>query len=131
MHSPHCHMGVTFIFLAGALGAVDAGAQAPGRAPSQSPAVLTAFAGEPVLARTANLVVDDVPLAQALRELRHRSGVPIAFSDNLLPDARRTCSCADITVAEALDRLLRGSGLRYVLVETQVLIEPLPRAKTD
>jgi len=77
----------------------------------------------------ARLHVEGALLSDALRELQTRSGVPLAYSPSLLPGQRRvTCDCAGSTVAQALDRLLDGTGFRYEELSGQVLVErkPLP-----
>jgi len=105
-------------------------AQRPARLASQRFDSMALDETEPLLDRPARLVVRDATLSRALNELRQSSGVPIAFSDNLLPpNERRSCDCRYLTVAKALDRLIEGTGLRYVVIETQVLIEPIPRPR--
>jgi len=77
----------------------------------------------PLLERRARLDVEDVPLADALTALQRTSGVPLAFSPDLLPAAAdRTCRCTDVTVRVALEQLLSGTGLRYVEGRRQVLV---------
>ncbi len=77
----------------------------------------------PLLERPARLDVRAVPLEQGLRALQRSSGVPVAYSPDLLPgEARVDCPCSDLTVAGALDRLLLGTGLTYTEGRRQVLI---------
>lgn len=82
---------------------------------------------ETQLARPAKLMVRDVSLAAALVDLRHSSGVPIAFSPSLLPALSVSCFCEELTVGEALDYLLARTAFRYVVVDHQILIERSPR----
>ncbi|MBI4540567.1 MAG: carboxypeptidase-like regulatory domain-containing protein, partial [Gemmatimonadetes bacterium] len=78
-----------------------------------------------VLQRPANLRVHDVPLAAALLELRHSSGVALAYSPSLFPaDRRVSCLCEARTVREALAHLLQGTEFRYSELGRMVLIEP-------
>ncbi len=80
------------------------------------------------LTRTARLNVQNIPLGAALVHLRQRSGVDLAYSTRVIPPARRVdCECAGVTVAEALDRMLAGTFLRYVELDGQVIIEPRAR----
>ncbi len=124
MHPPN---GLFAVLVASLMAAPAVTAQVPKPADSVQSLSVVAPAGA-LLVRPAQLTIGEVALSRALNELRHTSGVPIAFSDNLLPaNVRRSCSCADLTVGAALARLLRGTGLRYVVVETQVLIEPAAR----
>ena len=95
-----------------------------GRALAQTPAA--------ALDRQANLVVEDAPLAEALRALGRSSGTAIAFSPDVLPPRHRaTCLCRDVTVRVALDRLLAGAGLRYVERGPRILVIPVPRENPD
>jgi TonB-linked SusC/RagA family outer membrane protein len=74
-----------------------------------------------------------LPLPQGLSLLHERSGVQLAFSPSLLPETREvTCLCEDVTVGEALDRILAGTPFHYVEIGGHVVIEratppPLPR----
>ncbi|NJD20013.1 MAG: hypothetical protein FIA95_12130 [Gemmatimonadetes bacterium] len=78
-----------------------------------------------LLHRVSGLDVADVPLGEALAALQQASGVALAYSPDLVPQNRRvTCRCPKATVAQALDRLLAGTGLRYVEQRRQVLIGP-------
>jgi TonB-linked SusC/RagA family outer membrane protein len=78
-----------------------------------------------LLGLRANLDVRHVTLASALEELRSSSRASLAFSPSLLPrEPLVTCDCQVLTVGQALDRLLVGTGLRYVTVREQILIEP-------
>src|SRR5207244_4402841 len=80
------------------------------------------------LDRRANLVARDVPIRQALEELQARSGVPIAFSTDFLPESRLvTCVCEAVPVRAALDRILMGTDLQYQEMRAHVLIEPAYR----
>ena len=48
-----------------------------------------------------------------------------AFSSSLIPVGLKTsCDCADGTVRQALDRILKGTELSYSEVRGQVVIEP-------
>ena len=76
-----------------------------------------------LLDRPARLDVENVTIEVALRTLRRSSGVALAYSPDLLPEGRRvTCRCDKLTVGQALDRLLDGTGFRYQATPRQVLI---------
>jgi TonB-linked SusC/RagA family outer membrane protein len=80
--------------------------------------------GEP-LARLARLRIFDASVGTALTELQSASGVPLIFSPSLLDGKRKvSCDCAEVTVAEALDRLLAGLRFKYSQLQQSVLIEP-------
>jgi len=76
-----------------------------------------------MLDRPARLDVRDVPLEKALVLLQRASGVALAYSPDLVPDERRvSCPCKEKTVSQALDRLLKGTGLRYRLGDDNIVI---------
>lgn len=85
-----------------------------------------------LLDQPARLSIEDVSLFTGLTGLQNRSGVSLVYSPSKLPrDHRVTCNCYGITVGEALDQLLDGTGMRYSVIEPHVLIEPasLPRPR--
>ncbi len=78
-----------------------------------------------LLTRPARLDVRDVTLETGLNQLSQRSAVPIAFS----PDLARavfpvSCSCADVTVGEALDSLLGTTSLEYREMRNRIVVRP-------
>lgn len=77
-----------------------------------------------LLSKPANLEVKRVALVDALRTLRDRAGVDIAFSPNLLPHRIVSCRCARVTVDEALTRMLEGTGFDYFEMPLQIVIRP-------
>lgn len=77
-----------------------------------------------LLEQPARLKVENVVLSASLKELHRRSGVALAFSPSLLPKMHRvTCRCERLTVGEALDQILSGTGFHYVDLGPQILIE--------
>lgn len=73
----------------------------------------------------ARLQVENVPLADALAELRRSSGIPLAFSPSLLPaDRRVSCVCGSVSVGEALENILAGTGLRFDESGRHIVIRP-------
>jgi outer membrane cobalamin receptor len=84
-----------------------------------------------LLDRPARLEVHEVPLEAAVRQLSRRSGVPFAFSPDLLRGhGTVSCFCRDATVSVALDSLLTGTGLVYGETAHRVVLSPpvTPRA---
>ena len=84
-----------------------------------------------ILMKPANLHVTMVRLQEALDRLQEQSGVPVAYSPSLLPDHLVTCECLDVTVEEAVRRLLLGTGYQALPVEDQIVIrrrtlQPMP-----
>ncbi len=78
-----------------------------------------------LLERAARLDVRGVTLEAALSELWQRSGVPLAFSPDLVNgNGSVSCSCTDITVREALDSLLLGTGLTYYETSRRIVVRP-------
>lgn len=83
-----------------------------------------------LLATTARLSIEQVPLADALVRLAERSRVQIAFSPSLLPPDRIVdCDCATANVARTLDELLARTDLGYVELGSQVIV--VPRAQRE
>jgi TonB-linked SusC/RagA family outer membrane protein len=81
-----------------------------------------------LLDRPARTEVRDTPLAKALAELQHRSGVALAFSPSLLANAGSvSCLCTELTVGKALDRMLEGTPFTYAELAGQVLVERRPQ----
>lgn len=79
--------------------------------------------GPPVLDRVAGLDIESRPLGEALEALRRSSGVALAYSPDVVPlDRVVSCTCRDVTVREALTRILDGLGLQVRAVRNQVLI---------
>lgn len=78
--------------------------------------------GDP-LGRMAHLEIRDVQLVDALQTLQRSSGVPLAFSQDVLPSGRAvSCSCRRVSVAQALIRMLSGTDLVFERQGRQVLI---------
>lgn len=85
----------------------------------------TQLADSSLLNRRANLVVHAVPLEIALRDLSLRSKTPVAFSPDIVNGpALVSCSCLDVTVRDALESLLDGTGLVYAEVAGNVIVGP-------
>lgn len=79
------------------------------------------------LDRPARLEVTGVPLNYALTELSERSGVPIAFSPSRLETFGVVdCLCIDLTVAQALERLVTSRGQRYIELDEHIVIIAQP-----
>ncbi|MQA92270.1 MAG: hypothetical protein GEU90_18925 [Gemmatimonas sp.] len=76
------------------------------------------------LNRKARLSVHEAELSAALTALQIHSGATLVYSPTQLPQRQVSCQCYDMTVGEALDRLLAASRLRYSLLRGRILIEP-------
>jgi hypothetical protein len=82
-------------------------------------------AAQSVLDRRAGLSVRSAPLIDALRQLQRSANVSLAYSPDLLPPGRIvSCVCEDLTVRQALERLLRGTDLTALASGTQVRLVP-------
>ncbi len=76
-----------------------------------------------LLARPARLHIEGVGVEEAIRALQRHSGISMAYSSDLLPSDRRvSCRCDSLTVREALDTILAGTGLRYQEGRRQIFI---------
>lgn len=87
----------------------------------------TAEAHEQVhsLDRLAGVDLREASLAEALLEIRDRTGVPITFSPSLLEEYGKVeCRCSTRTVREALDQVLADTGFDWTWVGRVVLVEP-------
>lgn len=94
--------------------------------PLQTRSMVSAFRYE--LERKAGIELQGYSLKAGLAALRDQAGIPMAFSPSLLPDDLRvTCDCEHVSVEEALQRMLSGSGFRYVRVGRHIVIEPDPQ----
>lgn len=76
------------------------------------------------LGAPARLVVEDVPLSRALKELREHAAVPLAFSSTRMRgQGPVSCACEEVTVGEALQTLLSGTDFQFVELPNRILIE--------
>jgi len=107
----------------------------PRRGPAAAVFVVAVFAGamSPVsaqddpLARRAGLTVEGESLDGALRLLQSSAQIALVYSPDLLPDRTVDCACRDVTVREALEAMLEGTGLTFVAGRTLVRIVPIRR----
>ncbi len=82
-------------------------------------------AGQSPLETTARLTVRGELIDTTLRLLQRSAGVSLVYSPDLLPGDRRvSCACADVTVGQALDSILAGTGFTYTASRTQIRIVP-------
>jgi TonB-dependent starch-binding outer membrane protein SusC len=106
--------------------ASDTGAQAARLTNGGAPSIIS------LLARPARLQIGDTTLVAALVQLEQRSGVALAYSPSLLPqEVRVRCDCAELTMREALSRLLDGTIFGFAETEGQVLLAPRARVPGD
>jgi TonB-linked SusC/RagA family outer membrane protein len=90
---------------------------------STLPARTTGRVAERVLDQPARLSLPTVPLPDALTRLQQASGASIVFSPSRLPQgASAACSCAAVSVGEALHQILQGTGFRFREVGGQVIV---------
>lgn len=75
------------------------------------------------LSKRSGFAVSRLRLSEALTLLGARSGLQLAFSPSFFPaEAEISCDCAELTVSEALEEMLKGTDLRYLVVVDHVLI---------
>ena len=78
-----------------------------------------------LLDRPARLVVERLPLIDALQRLEQGSGVPLAYSPSLLPATLAvSCDCRDATLRDALNTLLGETRFTFRETDGQVLLVP-------
>lgn len=77
-------------------------------------------------AKAATLAIGAQPLGSALNELSAATGTPIAFSPALVAGRTAPAVKGHLTVRQALDQLLSGSGLVGVLEGGSVVVKQAP-----
>jgi len=88
-----------------------------------SPSVVAA---QSPLEAFARLTVQGQGIEQALRMLGRSAGVSLVYSPDLLPASGGVrCVCQDVTVRQALERILQGTGLTFRSSGTLIRIVPL------
>lgn len=86
--------------------------------------------GVDILGKNANLDVRAVSLEQALLGLQHSAGLRLAYSPSLLPsDHYVTCRCSNLSVHDAMERLLAGTHLEVFVGGEHLVIRE--RSSTD
>jgi TonB-linked SusC/RagA family outer membrane protein len=79
----------------------------------------------------AGIRILDATPAEALRLLRDHTRIRILFSPSLLPeDVRVDCDCRALSVREALERILEGTGFEFAEVRGHLLIRPEPQSNS-
>lgn len=121
-------MRAGFVLAVAMLGTIAATGGVQAQRVAAAADTLQAFSGEAsALQRPAHLEVKRVPLNVALTELSDRSGVAIAFSPSRLAmEGPVDCDCLQLTVTQALDRLLAATAYRYAEVDGHVVVIPQP-----
>ena len=104
-------------------------------AQNRSPQLLGDVAtGIPQLRRSIAINFTGVTIETALREIGRRSELPITYNDRILPKTKTVwLTREDIRTDEALQEVLRGSGLRLLALSTgQVVVvrDPEPAVGT-
>ncbi len=75
------------------------------------------------LDQPARLTAEDVSLSDGLERLHASSGVPLAYSPEILPsDHVVSCDCADMTVGRALSTMLHGLSLASTVLDGGVVL---------
>ncbi|MCB0585162.1 MAG: TonB-dependent receptor [Phaeodactylibacter sp.] len=77
-----------------------------------------------VLEQPVTIVGKGMLLEEALYQLADQENINLSFSNDILPDRRMDVEIRDENLAQALDYLLRGTGLEYRQLGTQVVIFP-------
>ena len=81
-----------------------------------------------LLDRATTLNLTGERLEEALRLLQRSTGVPLAYSPDLIPGDRPvSCECAGLSFGEALTRILSGTDLVYTATSSHVRIAPAQR----
>ncbi len=69
-----------------------------------------------------NLKLHNVSLRQALEEVSRQSGVNFVYNDALVDSIRVSCECTQYTLRQALDFLLKDTGIRYRVINRQIVL---------
>jgi hypothetical protein len=103
-----------------------------GRANHEGLTAVPAYAAErSLLAKPAGLAVRGVTLVEALSLLEFTSSVHVAFSPTSLPTGLRVnCGCEELSIAEALDRILSDTDFSYLELGNHIFVlrRPPPAA---
>ena len=95
-------------------------AATPGSAPA------SAQAQGSVMAREVGLEFEQITLPEALNRIRRSTGIGLVYSPDVIPPGRMVaCPCSEKTLRQALDLILRGTGLTVTALGDQILIVPL------
>lgn len=115
-------IGLT-ISLSGFLSAQDRPAEAaPTRQPTTG-AVRAAQERTAVLDRPVTLDLQDVPLSEVLKEINRQADLGLAFTARVVPvDRRVTVSVKGMAAGAALERVLRGTGVRVVITDVGTVL---------
>lgn len=91
--------------------------------------VVAALAQVPQLTETKISVrFDNTPLPEVLRVLSSKTGIPILFSEDLLPSGKRVSLQANqVPLEDILQQALIGTRLRYQVVGQQIVISFNPK----
>jgi TonB-dependent starch-binding outer membrane protein SusC len=77
-----------------------------------------------ILMLPARVDVVQASVPEALGKLRESSGVAIAFSPSLLPPGVLvTCRCVEVSLGDALTRILDQTGFGFIVIRGQVIVE--------
>lgn len=109
-----------------------AGAQDTRVASSEIELQQVAQGSVPNLEEPAGIEIHDATPRDALSRLRDRTALVILFSPSLLPDdVRVSCDCRELTVRDALERILKDTDFTFTVVRGHVLVRPDPRGSTE
>jgi hypothetical protein len=99
-----------------------------GTAASTAPVDVKPVAASP-LDRPARFTAEDVSLPDGLERLHASSGVPLAYSPDMLPPGHLvSCDCADMTVGRALSTMLDGLQLVSTVLDGGVVLIAPPKS---
>ena len=88
-------------------------------------------------AKVSALKMDDVPMIEALRAVSSISGVPISVDPNSLGRRNRPTDfpvkarVENASIQEVLKRMLKGTGLTFVVQQGQVRITTIPESRQE
>ena len=85
-------------------------------------AVVALAAASPAFAKPVDFDIDAQPLGDALREFAQESGREILFSSDVVDGKRSTDIEGSYEPEDALERLLRGTGLRFTVTSRDAFL---------
>jgi iron complex outermembrane receptor protein len=97
-------------------------------------AALLALGSAAVHSQTApahDVSIASQPLGQALNELARQTGLDLSFPADLVAGRTAPAVSGNLTVRQALDRLLAGSGLRAAVDGSNVTVRPVAQGEAD
>lgn len=92
----------------------------------------TVFAQEKVLDKVVNVIYREETLKNILDDISKRFDVNISYSSNHVPLQKKvSVNLENVTLAEALETILEGTGVNYVEVGSQIVLKKVKKSSSQ